>query len=186
MPRSGFQARWRTTLISALVVGLSTGVALTQETPRPQTSVRGTLVVVNHVSNTVIMKSDKGENLSWRFEADVIKEVEKFEEGTRVIVIYRDLPSGVKRVTALAFPGIEQAPTYVNMTGGRITLRSAPFLDGECDGYLNRAPEDAGSHIPQGGRAEVLEDCWCCSVSGESCYTTTKSGVGRAYLVQCF
>ena len=154
--------------------------------PRPRTSVRGTLVNVNHVSNTLIMKSDGGENLSWRFESDVIAAIEGFEAGAPVIVIYRDLPGGIKRVTAVAFPGTETAPTYVNMTGDRVVLRSAPARDGGCDAHADGASSVAESVVPNGGRAEVVEACWCCAVAGETCNTTTRSGIGRAYLVQCF
>jgi hypothetical protein len=92
----------------------------------------------------------------------------------------------VKRVTAVAFPGAEKTPTYVNMTGERVTLRSAPAVGGACDDHVAGDTDVTESVIPTGGRAEVLKPCWCCAVAGESCSATTRSGVGRAYLVRCF
>ena len=125
-----------------------------------------------------------GAALSWRFEKNVIDEAAQFEEGARVIVIYRLLPGDVKRVTALAFPGVEKTPIYVNLTGERVVVRSAPRVNDACDAAgIEGATE---THVPRGGRAEVLEGCWCCAVAGQTCPTTTKSGDGRAYLVQCF
>ena len=97
-------------LILALVLGAGVAPGTAQEAadaPRPPKSVRGTLVTVNPRNNTVVVKSDEGASLSWRFEKNVIDEARKYEEGARVIVIYRMLPGDVKRVTALAFPGVE-------------------------------------------------------------------------------
>jgi hypothetical protein len=171
-------------LVLAFLVAAAAPAREPGDAPPPHKSVYGTLLTVNATTNTVIMKSDKGESLSWRFDKEVIAEAAGFEPGVPVIVIYRLLPSGVKRVTALAFPGVEKSPTYVNMTGGRVVLRSAPAVNGACDAA--GASEATESVIPPGGRAEVLEACWCCAASGQSCATSTKSGVGRAYLVQCF
>jgi len=171
-------------LVLAFAVGASVAAAREpDDAPPPHKSVYGKLLTVNARTNTVIMKSDEGESLAWRFEKEVIAEAAGFEPGVPVIVIYRLLPEGVKRVTALAFPGVEKSPTYVNMTGGRVVLRSAPAVDGACEAAGAGATE---SVVPPGGRAEVLEACWCCATPGTSCATTTKSGVGRAYLVQCF
>jgi len=172
-------------LVLAFVVGASAAAAREPgEAPPPHKSVYGKLLTVNARTNTVIMKSDEGENLSWRFEKEVVAEAAGFEPGVPVIVIYRLLPSGVKRVTALAFPGVEKSPTYVNMTGARVVLRSAPAVSGACDAA--GTSDATESVIPPGGRAEVLEACWCCATPGSSCATTTQSGAGRAYLVQCF
>jgi len=154
------------------------------EAARPHKSVYGTLLGVNDTTNTVMMTSESGEKLAWRFDKDVIAEAEKFTEGAPLIVIYRLLPGDIKRVTALAFPGAEQAPTYVNMTRDRVLLRSAPAVDGSCAASGKDGVTE--SVIPAGGRAEVLEACWCCAAHDQTCSTTTKSGVGRAYLVQCF
>jgi hypothetical protein len=169
-----------------LVAAASPGVEAqdSAEQARPHKSVRGKLLSVDTGRNAVVMKSDAGETLSWRFEASVIKEASAFKPGDPMIVIYRQLPGNEKRVTALAFPGTEKTPTYVNMTGGRVVLRSAPAVDGACEKAGDGAVTE--SVIPPGGRAEVLEPCWCCAVSGESCTPTTKSGLGRAFLARCF
>lgn len=177
----------RLSLVLAFVFGLGGTLAVAQESseaPRPPKSVRGTLVNVNPRNNTIVVKSDEGPNLSWRFEKNVIEEAAKFDEGARVIVIYRLLPGDVKRVTALAFPGAEETPIYVNLTGERVVVRSAPRVNDACDAA--GTGEVTETHVPREGRAEVLEGCWCCAVAGQSCPTTTRSGNGRAYLVQCF
>lgn len=151
---------------------------------RPPKSVYGKLERVDRIRNTVIMESDAGEKLEWRFDKKVIAEATAFEAGDPMIVIYRLLPTGVKRVTALAFPGKEDTPTYVNMTGDRVVLRSAPAVDGACDKAGGESVTE--SVIPPAGRAQVMEACWCCAVAGQTCAPTTKSGLGRAFLVQCF
>jgi hypothetical protein len=154
------------------------------EAPPPHKSVYGKLDSVDKSVNAVFMKSDTGERLAWRFDAAVVAEAAQFKPGDPMIVIYRQLPHKAKRVTALAFPGTADTPTYVNMTGGRVVLRSAPAKDGVC-GKPDAEPVTE-SVIPAGGRAEVMEACWCCAASGETCTPGTKSGLGRAYLVQCF
>lgn len=187
MPLSPWHARSSFLLVLALVFGAGAGAAVAQESgdaAPPPRSVRGTLVNVNTRNNTVVVKPNEGVNLSWRFEKEVIDEAAKFEAGAPVIVIYRLLSGDIKRVTALAFPGAEKSPIYVNLTGDRVVVKSAPRVNGACD--------EAGSAgvtetiVPPGGLAEVLEGCWCCAVAGQSCPTTTQSGNGRAYLVQCF
>jgi hypothetical protein len=151
---------------------------------RPPKSVYGKLQRVDKVKDAVFMKSDAGENLAWRFDKRVIAEAAAFQPGDPMIVIYRLLPKNVKRVTALAFPGKEQTPTYVNLTGSRVVLRSAPAVDGACEKAGGGSVTE--SVIPEDGRAEAMEACWCCTVAGQTCSPTTKTGVGRAFLVQCF
>lgn len=152
--------------------------------PRPHKSVYGKLQSVDETLNSVIMKSDTGERLAWRLDAAVIAEAARFKPGDPMIVIYRQLAPNEKRVTAVAFPGTATTPLYVNMTGSRVVLRSAPFVNGAC-GQPNAGPVNE-STIPSGGLAEVLEACWCCAPSGETCIPGNKSGRGRALLVQCF
>jgi hypothetical protein len=174
-------------ILVALFLGAAASRAEAQDAPgapRPPKSVYGKLQSVDKGSNTVFMKSDAAENLAWRFDAAVIAEAAAFKAGDPMIVIYRQLPKDVKRVTALAFPGTEKTPTYVNLTGGRVVLRSAPAVDGACD-KAGGGPVTE-SVIPPGGRAEVLEACWCCASSGETCAPSTMAGLGRAFLVQCF
>jgi hypothetical protein len=132
----------------------------------------------------VVMRSDEGERLAWRFSKAVVEEVARFKPGDPMIVIYRLITAKDKRVTAIAFPGTASVPTYVNMTGSRVVLRSSPGVGGAC------GPADAGpfteSTLPESGVAEVMEACWCCAPVGETCSPGNKSGLGRALLVGCF
>jgi hypothetical protein len=135
--------------------------------------------------NGVIMRTDAGERLAWKFEASVIAELSKFKPGDPMIVIYRQISPSDKRVTAVAFPGAAKMPTYVNMTGWKVTLRSSPMVGGVCSQTPDAAPISE-SIIPADGRAEVMEACWCCAPSGETCTPGNKSGLGQAFRVKCF
>ena len=55
-----------------------------------------------------------------------------FKPGDPMIVIYRQMSKNEKRVTAVAFPGSAEKPTYVNVTGYRILMRSSPAVNGIC------------------------------------------------------
>jgi hypothetical protein len=150
----------------------------------PHKSVYGKLAVVDKSLNGVAMTTDAGERLAWRFNARVVEEAAQFKPGDRMIVIYRQIASNEKRVTALAFPGSAKTPIYVNTTGQRVLVRSAAPVNGVCgqpgEGKVTEAV------IPAGGMAEVLEGCWCCATDAESCTPGNKSGNGRALLVHCF
>jgi hypothetical protein len=152
--------------------------------PRVHKSVYGKLASIDKARNGIVMKSDAGESLSWRFDAAVIAEAARFKPGDPMIVIYRQVTPNQKRVTAVAFPGSAATPLYVNTTGSRVVVRSSPAINGTC-GEPNAGPVSE-STIPAGGVAEVLEACWCCAVPGETCNPGNKSGLGRALLVQCF
>lgn len=151
---------------------------------RPHKSVYGKLSVIDKSLNGVAMTTDTGERLAWRFNPRVVEEAAQFKPGDRMIVIYRQIASNEKRVTALAFPGSAKTPIYVNTTGQRVLVRSVAPVDGVCgqpgEGKVTEAV------IPDGGIAEVLEGCWCCATDGESCTPGNKSGNGRALLVHCF
>jgi len=173
--------------ILSLFLGAPTPRAAAQasaEPPRAHKSVYGKLQSVDKSLQSVIMESDSGERLAWRLDAAVIAEAARFKPGDPMIVVYRQIAPNEKRVTALAFPGTASTPTYVNMTGSRVVLRSAPFVDGAC-GQPNAGPVSE-STIPSGGLAEVMEACWCCAPPGETCTPGNKSGLGKALLVQCF
>lgn len=170
------------TLVAVLPAAFS-GHLLAQDGGRAQKSVYGQLEMVNKPKSGVIMKTNEGERMAWRFDAAVVAEVAKLKEGAPMIVIYRQTASNEKRVTAVAFPGTAEKPTYVNMTREAVVLRSAPFTDGACNPPGDPISE---SVIPAGGRAESLEACWCCAPNGASCTPTNKTGVGRALLVACF
>jgi hypothetical protein len=150
----------------------------------PHKSVYGTLAAVDKSLNGVAMTTEAGERMAWRFNPRVVEEAGQFKLGDRMIVIYRQIASNEKRVTALAFPGSAKTPIYVNTTGGRVVVRSTAPVDGVCgrssEGQVTEAV------IPAGGIAEVLEGCWCCAAVGESCTPGNKSGNGRALLVHCF
>jgi hypothetical protein len=174
-------------VLSGLLLGVSVPRAAAQspaESPRPHKSVYGKLESIDKSRSSFVMKSDGGERLVWRFDAAVIAEAARFKPGDPMIVIYRQIASNEKRVTAVAFPGSASTPIYVNMTGSRIVVRSSAAVDGTC------GQPGAGSiseyTIPSGGLAEVVEACWCCAASGEACTPGNKSGLGRALLVRCF
>jgi hypothetical protein len=189
MGRSRSRALAGATFLLGLCAGSSAPHAAAQDpapaaASRPHKSVYGKLASVDKSLNGIIMRSDAGQRLAWRFDAAVIAEAARFKPGDPMIVIYRQITPSEKRVTALAFPGSAKTPTYVNTTGSRVVLRSSPAVNGECGGpHEGRVSE---STIPIGGVAEVLEACWCCAVPGESCNPGNKSGLGRALLVQCF
>jgi hypothetical protein len=151
---------------------------------RPSKSVRGTLKVVDKRLNGVAMTTEDGKRLAWRFNPAVIAEVAKLPIGAPMIVIYRQIGNTDKRVTAVAFPGTAPTPIYVNLTGSRIVLRSAPFVGDSC----TTAPSGqvTESVVAMGGRAEVLEGCWCCAPLGTTCIPGNKSGQGQAFLESCF
>ena len=147
-------------------------------------SVYGKLQSVDKSLRGVVMKSDAGERLAWRFSAAVVEEAARFKPGDPMIVIYRLLGPKDKRVTALAFPGAASVPTYLNTTGATVELRGAPAV-GEVCGQPDAGPASQ-STVPGGGRAEVMDACWCCAPSGETCTPGNKTGAGIALLVSCF
>lgn len=150
---------------------------------RPKKSVYGKLESVSTRLNGLFMILDDGKRLAWRFEPAVIAEAAKVELGSPLIVIYREIGGKEKRVTAVAFPGATATATYMNLTGGRVVLRSAPLVEGACSPTATPVQETT---IPTGGLAEVPEGCWCCAAAGEACTPANKSGAGRALLVGCF
>jgi hypothetical protein len=172
-------------VLIALCLGAATfGAESPEPGARPQKSVRGTLDSVDKRLGGIGMTTDKGERVAWKFSPAVIAEVAKFAKGAPMIVIYRQIAPNEKRVTAVAFPGTAEKPTYVNLTGGRIAIRSSAAGDDACVG--GGAGPVSESVIPAGGRAEVLDGCWCCAPSGETCVPTTKTGQGQAFLERCF
>ncbi len=172
-------------LLLALLLWAPRLVAQSSPAPPPgPKSVRGTLRTVDKGLNRVTMKTAAGKSLAWGFSPAVIAEVDKFTAGTPMIVIYRQVTPTEKHVTAVAFPGTAKTPTYVNLTGSRVVLRSRAAIGNVC------AAADTGpvseSIIPEGGRAEAMEACWCCAPVGGTCTPGTKSGQGQAFLERCF
>jgi hypothetical protein len=174
-------------VLLALCLGGTASRAAAQASPEPSPphkSVYGKLASVDKALNGIVMNSDAGERLAWRFNARVIAEAAQFKPGDPMIVIYRHIAANEKRVTAVAFPGSAATPIYINTTGSRVVVRSAPKVNGVC-GVPDAGPVTE-STIPSDGRAEVRDACWCCAVPGESCSPDNKSGLGKALLVYCF
>lgn len=175
-----------TVVMGLLLAAASSRVVVAQSAgdPSAKKSVYGKLESVDPSLNGAFMRSDQGKRLAWRFDKKVIAEMKRFHPGDPMIVIYRQISPNEKRVTAVAFPGSAETPVYVNLTGSRVLLRSAPMKDGVCGG------PDAGpvvdSLIPDGGRAEAPDACWCCSTSDGTCNPANKTGKGIALLSQCF
>lgn len=149
----------------------------------PPKSVRGTLQGVDKGPGAVSMTTDDGRSVAWRFSPPVVAEVAKVPVGSPMIVIYRQVALNEKRVTAVAFPGTAQSPTYVNLTGQRVVLRSAAMVGDSCGPAAAPVTETV---VPAGGRAEVHDGCWCCAPFGRTCAPGNKSGIGTAYLERCF
>lgn len=152
--------------------------------PPASKSVFGKLASIDKTRNAIVMKSDGGESLAWQFNPRVIAQAAQFKPGDPMIVIYRGIAENEKRVTAVAFPGSAKSPIYVNTTGSRVAVRSAPAVNGTCP-QENPGPITEAV-IPAEGMAEVLEGCWCCAVPGQTCSPANRSGLGRALLVSCF
>jgi hypothetical protein len=173
------------TAASALAQATAPAATLPGKQTPPFKSVYGKLLSVDTSLNNVLMTEDGGAKLAWRFDARVVAEVARFKPGDPVIVIYRQTGPGPKdkRVTAIAFPGSAKSPIYVNLTSERVVLRSAAGVNGSCSQTTGTVSE---STIPAGGLAEVMDECWCCAPSGEACTPASKSGLGKAFLAQCF
>ena len=151
---------------------------------RPSKSVRGKLESLDKGLGGVLMITDDGKQMAWRFSPPVVAEVAKMPLKAPMIVIYRQIALNEKRVTAVAFPGTADKPTYVNLTGERIVLRSAAIVGDSCSN-----PREGPVHesiVGAGSRAEVADACWCCAPYGETCTPGNKSGVGLAFLDRCF
>jgi hypothetical protein len=185
--------RCRTGVFAGVAAGLGLAVtvasiavaAQAQSGPAvPRQSVYGKLKSVDARQNNVVMASDAGESLGFRFEPAVIAEIAKFKPGDPMIVIYRPVSSSEKRATAIAFPGSSATPIYVNLTGDRVTLRSAAAVNGTCGPTGDSTVQE--SVIPAGGMAEASEACWCCAAAGQTCTPGNRTGLGRALLVRCF
>jgi hypothetical protein len=168
------------------ILGLAASAALlaAADAPRPHKSVYGTLESIDPSQNGVVMRSDAGQKLAWKFEARVVKELGRFNPGAAMIVIYRQTAPNEKRVTAVAFPGTAATPVYRNLTGYSVVVRSAPMVGGVCG--KTEAATVREKPVPDGGLADVADACWCCAVPGDTCTPGNKSGNGEALLVGCF
>jgi hypothetical protein len=173
----------------ALIVALMAGGPLVAaqgltEGPLVHTSIEGVLDKVVTKHEGLILKTDEGRRLGWKLPAPVIEEAAKFEPGARMWVIYRKLNDNNQAVTALGFPGVEDAPVYVNATGYPVVLRTGPAVDGQCG--AENAPAGSEQALGMGLVIEDLSECWCCAPEGETCAPSNHSGNGRIVLAQCF
>jgi hypothetical protein len=146
-------------------------------------SVRGTLEAVDSQLNGIIMKTDEGKRVAWKFEKTVIERLSPFKPGSPVIVIYRQR-DGNKAVTAVAFPGTADRPIYVNASGERVEFVGGPIVNGVC-GQPSDTPLTTTT-IPVDGQASVTDACWCCAPAGETCIPGNKTGAGQAFIAHCY
>jgi hypothetical protein len=166
-----------------LGLGLAASAAPRTARPLPYRSVHGTLESVDERHSSVVVRSDDGQLVAWRFEKRVVAQVARFKPGDPIVVIYRQQASA-KTVTAVAFPGAAPMPVYVNTTGERVELVSGPMVDGACS-LLPDAPLHTTT-IPVGARVEIADACWCCAPAGGSCAPANRTGAGQAFLARCF
>jgi hypothetical protein len=145
-------------------------------------SVRGKLASVDLQLNGVIMTTDEGKRVAWKFDKVVIERLSAFKPGDPVIVIYRQGAAG-KMVTAIAFPGTAVKPIYVNTSGERVELVGGPIVNGAC-GQPSETPLTTTT-IPTGAQVELADACWCCAPAGETCIPANKTGAGQAFLAHC-
>jgi hypothetical protein len=176
--------------LATFLLGLGLAASLPAVEPSPavpapaRKSVRGTLQGIDKGPGAVNMTTDDGKIVAWRFSPAVVAEVAKVPVGAPMVVIYRQIAANEKRVTAVAFPGTAAKPTYVNLTGERVVLRSAAMVGDTCSNPVSGPVSE--SVVPAGGRAEVLDGCWCCAPFGNTCMPGNKSGQGQAFLERCF
>ena len=80
-------------VLFALVLGAPVPQAAAQASADPPArvskSVRGKLESIDKSLNGVVIKTDSGERLAWKFDPAVIAEALHFKPGDPVIVIYR-------------------------------------------------------------------------------------------------
>jgi hypothetical protein len=180
--------RWSRSVLPGLfmavpAVHLAAQPPASPESTRSHKSVYGKLQRIDESLSAVFMDSDDGQRLVWRLDKAVVSAAARFKVGEPMIVVYRQLTPTEKRVTALAFPGTATVPTYVNMTGSSVVLRSAPAVGGECAQLGGPATD---TPISTKGQVEIANGCWCCASAGESCTPANKTGLGQALLVYCF
>jgi len=167
------------------VLGASATALLAQDASgaRKFKSVHGKLDAVDRQLNGVIMLTDEGKRVAWKFDKSVVAQLSGFKTGDPMVVIYREKGKD-KAVTALAFPGAAQTALYVNTTGQRVELVSGPMVNGSCGAPADTPPNV--TTIPMTGRADTADACWCCAPAGETCTPANKTGAGVAFLTNCY
>lgn len=179
--------RWAVRVVAVVVLGLAAGVlartAGAQGAQGPSKSVRGTLETVDQSASGIIMKTEEGKRVAWKFDKALVARLAEFKPGDKVIVIYR-MRGADKAVTAIAFPGAAKTAVYHNTSGQRVELVGGPMVNGAC-GEPSKDPVSVTS-IPNGGQGEVPQACWCCAPAGGMCIPANKTGAGQAFLVNCY
>ena len=152
--------------------------------PLVYTSVNGKIEAIDTQLNGIILRTDSGERLAWKFSSRVIRAVGSHQPGDPMWVIYRQLSPSERAVTALGFPGADPRTIYVNATGHRVVLRTGPATEGKCEEADPAKVTDLA--MPSGRSTENPGACWCCAGSGHTCPPVNHSGAGRIVLTQCF
>src|SRR5262249_25449334 len=144
----------------------------------------GKLHSIDRQLGGLIMISDEGKKMAWRFDPGLIARIgEGYKKGDPVVVIYRQRGSD-KAVTAVAFPGAAATPIYENLTGHPTELGGGPKVDGVCG--RTAAEDTLHATVASGSTREVPDECWCCAPAGEACIPANKTGAGHAFIVRCY
>lgn len=181
---TGLRRTRRTAAAAALSCALAATALAQGKPPVPLVyrSVHGTLVGVDATAGTILMTTDEGKTMAWKFDPSVTQRLGAYKKGDPTVVIYRQRGAD-KAVTAVAFPGTGPA-VYVNATGQRVELVGGPFVNGAC----GEPPKDPVSitSIASGSQGEIAQACWCCAPAGGTCIPANKTGPGTAFLVHCY
>jgi hypothetical protein len=181
---TGLRRSFRLAAAAVLSCALAAAAHAQGKAPAPLVyrSVHGTLVGVDATAGTILMTTDEGKRMAWKFDTVVTGQLGAYKKGDPVVVIYR-LRGADKAVTAVAFPGTGPA-VYVNTTGQRVELVGGPFVNGAC-GEPSKDPVSITS-IANGSQGEIAQSCWCCAPAGGLCIPANKTGPGTAFLVHCY
>jgi hypothetical protein len=173
--------------VAGVVLGSAGFLAAQRPTPRPlvTTSIQGTLISVDTKLKGIIIRTESGQKMAWRFRSGVIDEAAKFKPKTPLWVIYREISPGNKAVTAIGFPGVESKPVYENGTAERVILRTGPMVEGKCQG-VPQGTQATVLTIAAGASADDTAACWCCAPAEEACEPVNRSGAGRIILSACY
>jgi hypothetical protein len=151
-------------------------------------SIEGSIEKVDQRLNGIILRDRDGKRHAWKLGTPVIQEAARYKPGDSMWVIYRQIGTGERAVTAVGFPGSQEKPVYVNATGDTVVLRTGPFTDGACRPV---PPEQVTDHDLRAGTDFSDEaPCWCCASRGKQCELANRShddrGTGRIVLARCY
>ena len=113
-------------------------------------TVHGKVEMINESVNGIAVISDDGQRMAWRFDASVIADLAQFKPGDPVPSSSTG-SSGARTRGSLRWHSRHGGDsTYINKTGSRVVLRSAPMVNGVC-GQPDAGPVSE-SNIPQESR----------------------------------